>query len=67
MTIKEAILQSLSDIKSLTISNQVCKHLIKNNYYDFGDAKLHQLKFQPIKILNIHLIVFNYSKMVLSH
>ena len=39
MTIKEAILQSLSDIKSLTISNQVCKHIIKNNYYDFGDAK----------------------------
>ena len=39
MTIKEAILQSLSDIKGLTISNQVCKHIIKNNYYDFGDAK----------------------------
>jgi hypothetical protein len=39
MTIKEAILQSLSDIKSLTISNEVCKHIIKNNYYNFGDSK----------------------------
>lgn len=39
MTIKEAILQSLSDIKELTNSNKVCKHIIENNYYDFGDAK----------------------------
>ena len=39
MTIKEAILQSLSDIKQLTNSIEVCKHIIENNYYDFGDAK----------------------------
>ncbi len=39
MTIKEAILQSLSDIKGLTNSIEVWKHIIENNYYDFGDAK----------------------------
>ena len=32
-------MQSLSDLKSLTNSNEVCKHIIKNNYYNFGDAK----------------------------
>jgi len=39
MTIKEAILQSLSDLKGLTNSIEVCKHIIGHNYYDFGDAK----------------------------
>jgi hypothetical protein len=39
MTIKEAILQSLSDIEILTNSIEVCKHIIKRNYYDFGEAK----------------------------
>jgi len=39
MTIKEAILKSLDDINALTNSMDVCNHIIKNNYYDFKDAK----------------------------
>jgi hypothetical protein len=39
MTIKEAIIQSLEDIKSLTNYTDVCKHIILKSYYDFKDAK----------------------------
>ncbi len=39
MTIKEAILQSLSDLKNISNYMEVCKHIIKNRYYDFKDAK----------------------------
>lgn len=39
MTIKEAIFKSLDDIKGLTTYSEVCNHIIKNNYYDFGAAK----------------------------
>jgi len=39
MTIKEAILKSLDDIKVLTTYKEVCEHIIKNHYYNFGDAK----------------------------
>ena len=39
MTIKEAILESLNEIKGLTNYKEVCKHIIANRYYDFGDAK----------------------------
>jgi len=39
MTTKEAILVSLNEIKGLTNYMEVCKHIIANNYYDFGDAK----------------------------
>jgi len=39
MTIKEAILKSLDDIKGLTNYSEVCSHIIENKYYDFGAAK----------------------------
>lgn len=39
MTIKEAILKSLDDIKGLTNYSEVCNHIIENKYYDFGAAK----------------------------
>ena len=39
MTIKEAILKSLEDIAGLTNYTDVTNHIIKNNYYDFKDAK----------------------------
>jgi len=39
MTIKEAILRSLEDIKGLTNYIKICEHIIKNKYYDFGDAQ----------------------------
>ena len=39
MTIKEAILQSLEDLKSIANYMEVYDHIIKNNYYDFKDAK----------------------------
>ena len=39
MTIKDAILKSLEDIKQLTTSPEVCKHIIDNNYYDFKVTK----------------------------
>ena len=39
MTLKEAIFKSLDDIKGLTTYSEVCTHIIKNNYYDFGTAK----------------------------
>ena len=39
MTIKEAIFISLYDIKGLTTYLEVCNHILKNNYYDFGAAK----------------------------
>lgn len=39
MTIKEAILKSLDDIKQLTNYMEIYNHIVKNNYYDFGTAK----------------------------
>ncbi|MBC7390621.1 MAG: hypothetical protein H7329_15520 [Opitutaceae bacterium] len=39
MTIKEAILKSLEDIIGLTNYNDVCNHIISNEYYAFKDAK----------------------------
>lgn len=39
MTIKEAILKSLSDIGNLTNSIEVCQHIIKHKYYNFKEAK----------------------------
>ena len=39
MTIKEAILQSLADIKGLMNYMDVYRHIIEKNYYQFTDAK----------------------------
>lgn len=39
MTLKEAILKSLEEIKELTTYKVVCTHVIKHGYYDFGEAK----------------------------
>ena len=39
MTIKEAILKSFEDINDLTNYNEIYKHIVKNNYYDFGNSK----------------------------
>jgi hypothetical protein len=39
MTIKEAILQSLEDLKRIANYMEIYDHIIKNNYYDFKDAK----------------------------
>jgi hypothetical protein len=39
MTIKEAILKSLEDIKDLVTYKDVTNHIIKQNYYEFTNAK----------------------------
>ena len=39
MTIKEAILKSLEDLKKTTNYMEVYNHIIKNSYYDFKTAK----------------------------
>ncbi len=39
MTIKEAILQSLEDLKITATYFEIYEHIIKNNYYDFKTAK----------------------------
>lgn len=39
MTTKEAILRSLDELNSLSNHNEVCSHIIKNNYYDFSNTK----------------------------
>ena len=39
MTIKEAILKSLDDIKGLTTYAEVHDHIVNKGYYDFGTAK----------------------------
>ena len=39
MVIKEAILQSLDDLKSLVNHAQVYNHIIENNYYKFEQGK----------------------------
>jgi hypothetical protein len=39
MTLKEAILKSLEDIKDITNYLTVCNHIVEKNYYDFGNAK----------------------------
>jgi len=39
MTIKEAILKSLKDLKKLSTHNDIYEHIIENTYYDFGNAK----------------------------
>jgi len=39
MTIKEAILKSLDEIKSITNYMEVYNHIVSKKYYDFGSAK----------------------------
>ncbi len=39
MTLNEAILKSLDDIKELTNYMAVYTHIVKNSYYDFGTAQ----------------------------
>jgi hypothetical protein len=39
MTIKEAILQSLEDLKDLATHNKIYDHIIKHNYYEFKIAR----------------------------
>jgi len=39
MTIKEAILKSLEDMKKLVTHWEILEHIQKNNYYDFKTAK----------------------------
>ena len=39
MTIKEAILKSLDEINGVTNYLEICNHIIKNKYIDFGTAK----------------------------
>lgn len=39
MTIKEAILKTLEDLKKLSTHNEVYEHIVSCRYYDFGDAK----------------------------
>ncbi len=39
MTIKEAILRSLEELKGLATHNEIYNHIIKNKYYDFGAGK----------------------------
>lgn len=36
MTIKEAILKSLDDIKGLSNSTEICNHILENKYFDFA-------------------------------
>jgi len=39
MTIKEAILKSLEDLKKLSTHNEIYENIISKNYRNFGDAK----------------------------
>jgi len=39
MTIKEAILKSLDELKNMANNGQLYDFIIKNNYYNFGNAK----------------------------
>ena len=39
MTIKEAILKSLEELKELSTHTQVYNHLIENKYYEFTKGK----------------------------
>ncbi|MES2554987.1 MAG: hypothetical protein V4604_02500 [Bacteroidota bacterium] len=36
MTIKQAIIKSLDDLKNLTTANEIYDHIVKNKYYLFG-------------------------------
>ena len=39
MIIKEAILKSLEELKTLANNVQVYDHIVKNNYYEFTQGK----------------------------
>jgi len=39
MTVKEAILRSLQERRTLSTHMEIYNHIIGNSYYDFGDAK----------------------------
>jgi len=39
MTLKDAILKSLDEIKGLANNTEVCNYIIANKYYDFKDAQ----------------------------
>jgi hypothetical protein len=44
MTIKEAILKSLEDLRKLATHNDIYEHIIKSKYYQFnGDAPKNQV------------------------
>ena len=39
MTVKEAVLKSLQELKTLSTHVDVCNHILKYDYYNFGEAK----------------------------
>ena len=39
MTVKEAILKSLEELNKPVNYNEIYNHIVKNNYYDFGESK----------------------------
>jgi hypothetical protein len=39
MTIKEAILKSLDDLKNKVNNSEIYEHIIRQDYYSFGNAK----------------------------
>lgn len=39
MTLRDAVIKSLKEINKATNYKEVCEHVMKNNYYDFGSAE----------------------------
>ena len=60
MTVKEAILQSLTDIDGLTNYQEVCQHIINKGYYDLRKQKHLLQPFLPcweiLCVMEIHVL-----------
>lgn len=54
MTIKEAIIKSLDDIKDLATPAEIYDHIVKNDYYLFGAKKPLEVVNNDLRILRIN-------------
>jgi uncharacterized protein len=54
MTIKEAIIKSLDDIKDLATPAEIYDHIVKNDYYIFGAKKPLEVVNNDLRILRIN-------------
>ena len=54
MTIKESILKSLEDTKSMLTTTEILKHINKKGYYEFGAKQPAHVIYSEIRDLRIN-------------
>lgn len=54
MTIKESILKSLDDLKSMATAQEIYQHIIDKKYYEFGAKNPTHIVYGEIRELRIN-------------